>query len=844
MLFWVIALATVTGGYAQDSLRWKQLLMEARLTASPQQAIPLAVMALDACEQQGRRADAVECLHYLGVLYQQMQDIPTALRYFLQALKTKESLGDTTNILILHHNLAELYNNWGVFEKSFEHFAQIARKTSDGVVKQSALEGMAQSKLLLGEQETALRYYLELRALQQRLNVPRQEMTTLRQIIKIHKDRGQVPLALQANVECLQLSEVLGDTTEMIVSHNNAGVLYRQEGQLEQALEAFLKAAELENSTYPIEGSNPVTLTNIGILYQNLGDYQQSLAYLFDALAQLKSRKPLDLPMLANVNNLIAIIYLTINDYNNAYQYNQSAILHARNMPDKELEQICYKTQASIFEQVNNYEDALHYFRLHAGIRDSLRALTMEERELALQKRYSAEQTEKEMSLLIVDREVEALRLRQELLENERLRQEKALQSSLLDKERLERQQTEQALLFAQQELEQEQASQNLLRTQQQLQAEQKDRQIAQLEREQSEQTLRLTQQRLEAEQQGRQLAQGEREKMELDLALQEKDFQLRSEQEKLIRNSIFGVLATALIILLLLYRNNRLRRKANKILGEQKQALETALHDLKQTQSRLVQAEKMASLGELTAGIAHEINNPLNFVTTNAHALKLDLQDIAQLLEEVHGLKENSSSYQTKRILQKVDELDTEFLKEEIKELIESIERGAERTKNIVAGLRIFSRKSVDDQFAAADLHEGLESTLTILGSKLKNRIEVIRDYGNLPPVNCQFDKLNQVFMNIISNAIQAIDGEGTICISTRQLEGQVQIMIEDNGKGMPPEVQHRIFEPFFTTKEVGEGTGLGLSISYGIIDMHNGKIEVQSAVGSGTKFIISLPI
>ena len=186
---------------------------------------------------------------------------------------------------------------------------------------------------------------------------------------------------------------------------------------------------------------------------------------------------------------------------------------------------------------------------------------------------------------------------------------------------------------------------------------------------------------------------------------------------------------------------------------------------------------------------------------------------------------------------------MDTEFLKEEILQLVESIERGTIRTKIIVNGLRTFSRNN-QDEFVKADIHEGLDSTLTILNSKLKNRIKVHKDFGDLPLINCQFDRLNQVFMNIISNAIQAIEGEGHIYIRTRHNNEGVTVAIRDTGSGMSEEVKKRIFEPFYTTKEIGEGTGLGLSISYGIIEQHKGSIDVHSEPGKGTEFLLFLPI
>ena len=811
----------------------------------PEQVIDFADQGLEIAQLSSDKPVADSLFYLVAKAYQQKENIPEALRYYLLSLKIREGQESPAGLMELNLELAELYENWGLPEKAVNHFAKAsseAEKRKDQIAIPFAGEGMARNQLAAGGLEAALKKYKDLNRFYRENDLRVEQVTALRNIIKIEKELKDFEAALSHNEQVLKINKELGDTSEIIVSHNNIGVLRRQMGQLQEALPQFIQAAELEE-IYRQQGSNPITLTNIGILYQNLGDYQNSLRYLFDAEGQLKKQKEWDVPMLANINNLISIIYLTLNDFNNAYQYNQNAIVFAKNLPDKNMEQLCYKTRSSIYENINDYKEALHYYRLHTHILDSLRQDEMTEKESNLYRQFSAEKTEKEMSLLIVDKEVEELKLKQGLLENEQLRQEQELQKNILENERLEREQAEQALQLTQQELANKETEQNLLLTRQRLEAEQKDRQIALLEKEQSEQTLRLTEQRLEAEQKEKEFAQTQQEKAELNLTVQEKDFEIKNQREKLLRNSIMGILFTTLVVLALLYRNTRIRRKANEKLEAQKQELEKALADLKQAQGQLVQSEKMASLGELTAGIAHEINNPLNFVMTNAHALKLNLKDISVLLDEVHKLKTDGTSQQVKTILNKIKELDTEFLKKETNELIESIERGAERTRNIVLGLRVFSRKSLDDAFAPADLHEGIESTLTVLNSKIKNRITVHRDYGRLPLVPCQFDKMNQVFMNILNNAIQAIEGKGGIFIKTKKKNGGVEISIRDTGSGMPEEIRQRVFEPFFTTKEVGKGTGLGLSISYGIVEQHQGNMTVRSGEGKGTEFVLYLP-
>ncbi|MBX2906330.1 MAG: sensor histidine kinase [Taibaiella sp.] len=278
---------------------------------------------------------------------------------------------------------------------------------------------------------------------------------------------------------------------------------------------------------------------------------------------------------------------------------------------------------------------------------------------------------------------------------------------------------------------------------------------------------------------------------------------------------------------------------------------LNKALTDLKEAETQLVESEKMASLGQLTAGIAHEINNPINFVTSNIKPLNRDVQIVLDALAEIEtvGLSNSSVEEKAKRISALKDEIDFDYLKEEIAQLLKGISEGANRTEEIVKGLRIFSRLDEDD-LKKADLNEGLDSTLVIANNLIGMKIKLERKYSGLPLVECYPGKLNQVFLNMFSNAVYAIrkkfgDEEGGILtVSTRCDSDNVYVSIADNGIGMDESTKKRLFEPFFTTKEVGEGTGLGMSIAYNTIHKHNGSINIISEINKGTEFIIKLPL
>jgi PAS domain S-box-containing protein len=275
---------------------------------------------------------------------------------------------------------------------------------------------------------------------------------------------------------------------------------------------------------------------------------------------------------------------------------------------------------------------------------------------------------------------------------------------------------------------------------------------------------------------------------------------------------------------------------------------LNQTIRRLRETQTQLVEAEKMASLGQLTAGIAHEINNPINFISGNIEPLRMNIQDLKNLINELNTIKNLNDLEKIKKL---EEEIQLDVLLKELDSLLEGIEEGARRTKEIVLGLRNFSRLDEHD-LKKANINEGLHSTIVLLRSKLKAcNIDLQENYDLLPYISCYPGKLNQVFMNIISNAIHAVEkakkhengAVGRICITTKDLEKEICICIEDNGIGMSKKVIKRIFEPFFTTKEVGDGTGLGLSITHGIIQQHHGQIKVESEEGKGSIFTILIP-
>ena len=286
-------------------------------------------------------------------------------------------------------------------------------------------------------------------------------------------------------------------------------------------------------------------------------------------------------------------------------------------------------------------------------------------------------------------------------------------------------------------------------------------------------------------------------------------------------------------------------RKRALVALEHEQKEQRILIKKLEDAHHQLLQSEKMASIGQLAAGVAHEINNPIGFVGSNLRTLK---DYIAALLELVSVYEQGDSLMADDTALaQRIRELrravDIDFLREDAPALINESIEGTERVQRIVQDLRDFSRLENPD-WQGADLHAGLEATLNIVSNDVRFKADIVRELGDIPAVECLPFQINQVFLNILLNAAQSITGRGTITLRSGRVTDEVWISITDTGQGIPPERMARIFDPFYTTKPVGQGTGLGLSVSYGIVKKHGGRIDVQSQTGAGTTFTIRLPI
>ncbi len=822
MRLWVFMVLLWMGGLPVWAQQVDSLLSIARNYRAQNQYEPALKAYLKALRLlEDRKLPKADLQIELGDFYYKSRNYTQAIYYYLEGLKGLPKSATSEEINNLHEKLAAAYIEFKKYPEAINYLKK------------------------------SLEYHTRL----QNLNIISERLRTL---VLAASQMGNYEAAKAYNERAVRTARRIGDSCQVAIALNNLAFSLNQLKEYREALENFRRAHQMLLKCQTDTALLVKVMTNIGINYQNMGDphalkilkQAQSLA----AQAKLEDEQ-------AQIDLIVGSIHLQDGNLGTAEQYCRKAIVAFLKSQNYFQLRQAYLLLSEIQQASGDFQAAFESYKQYLQTADTLKGQEKIAQEQAAI--YAdLESKEREIQLILAREEATALELEKSVLTNESKQREIEFLKTrnLLSQVELEKR-----------DLQAKQLANTLQLEKDKYQAAIREREIEKLEKEQL-----VARAEIENERKNRLLQKLENEKLQEE----KKAAQKASEAQRLW--TLLGIIAFVvtlfffLVFLVFYFRdrqknyqiaqtvamlqqknieieaknremtliNSKMSRKNLELelkkdeLEKQKAKLEEAFEVLKRTQSQLVQAAKMASLGQLTAGIAHEINNPINFVSGNINPLRKDLSDIRALLMEVKKGQKTSSE-----LAQLYREYDIDYLLEEIDQLAMGIEEGALRTKEIVAGLRNFSRLD-EDTFKQADINEGINSTLALLRSAMRNKVEIHRDFGELPPVECLPGKLNQVFMNLLTNAIQAIEERGDIFITTKLVEDRVQISIRDTGHGMPPEVVERIFEPFFTTKDVGQGTGLGLSITYGIIQRHNGTIEVHSEPGKGTEFIIRIPI
>ena len=778
----------------------------------------------------------------LARAYKKMEEYAYAIDQYLQIIKVATASGSMAHTRMANAEMGALYEEIQDYPKALEYYQSAYEMADTFTVKRQLLADIAHCYTQMKAYPQAIARYQDLLTLSN--DDAEATLYILRQLVTLYQQTQQPAAALRVNQQMLTIYRKKGDIQAIASIQNNIGYSYSRLQQYDSALQYFQQTLFLDNQLQEGQDLRASSLINMGITYQNMGEVDKAVSVLQEALAIKEQQNKYN--DIASIHDMIANIYLLRNDYYNAIVFSEASVKIAGNVTDTEVLLKIYHTYSELSKELNDFENALTYAKKYIYLSDSLQQAEMRKTDALAKKIEQIEKQEEAFKFKLADEELKALELQRRELElekqkqeNEVLIREKQLQEAELRRQALEKERTLQALQLAEQSLESERNAAEISdlrkeRELQELRANERQSQIVILENQRNIQKLKIDQQ---AQEQSNLRIINVLTGIILLLILAGLVYTKRSYQKLSRQKEEIEVI------------NHELQQKSEEIATQRDaiehsfEALEKTHQQLKDAQSKLIASEKMASLGQLTAGIAHEINNPINFVSSNISPLKMNIEEVKNIIQLIRNLSSSANIHEDLAKLETaINRADLYTILEENDLLLDGIEEGARRTKEIVAGLRNFSRVN-EDEWKMADVNEGILTTLTLLQNECKNKINVHKQLNPLPLIECQPGKLNQVFMNLFTNAIQAIDESGDIYVSTHESGDEIQIEIKDTGSGIPAEIRDRIFEPFFTTKDVGKGTGLGLAISYGIIEKHHGQISVESQPGQGTTFVILLP-
>ena len=825
------------------------------------QAIEYSEKGLDQSLELGDDLLILNFRSILGNSYLSLKKHKEAASQFLRIAIVAEQENNLETVANGYFALGNTYSDMGAFKnaaanyiKAHDYFEQ----AGDNAGRQDALEGVAYNYFFANDWNNAAKYFDRLLAISG--SNARASLTANQKLAEIFQEMNQPNRSIP---HLVAVYDILKANKKRVESAALANELCK----LMLDINDYSKAIKYGKEAISLNGSDPAYTMNVGAVYLAQDDFSSADKYFNDALNLAIVNN--DESVKAEIYNLKGELSFAQKDYAAASNsLARAEELATGNMTDVLL--VNYELTTEVAGKAGDNAKQNSYSAKLSDLRNQIEKAEAREMSQIASADKIATNYDKQLRLEITNELSQLLAARKTELESEKKRQ----QRELLSKQRQ---------LAVNEETRAEQENVIL---QQELQAKERQIQISKLQQEtEAEKQAKLEKiKQLEAAEQAKLI-------LEQENKIKAQEIEVAKANRKFL---IIGISATILISLTLMFafyrvnksrkiireqnlnlesqqktiqkRNLQLKRssehlqKSNNMLKNAQKNLENALmeeqkmrsrledtnKELKDTQVQLIHAEKMSSLGQLTAGIAHEINNPINFVVNSSNIIQMNFEEFKEIFEAMLQIRDNDAS-EIKELVARIDPEEMKESLELVDEMLENLNYGADRVTEIVKGLRTFSRFD-EAEIKIVDLHENLDSSLLILHNKYKDmELEIEKEFAqDLPKIECYPGQLNQVFVNIINNAIDAVDATGKpgkIKIASKNLDAdKITISISDTGGGIPKENLEKIFDPFFTTKDVGKGTGLGLSISHSIIEQHSGNIKVNSEIGKGTEFVITL--
>jgi signal transduction histidine kinase/Tfp pilus assembly protein PilF len=750
-----------------------------------QKSIEAWEQSIEVAEKSGNQYLKATIFNNFGSFLDEKTNFSKALETFEKSLELRTQIGDKKGMAATLNNMGIVYKKLGDIALSLEYYEkslQIKEQLNDTKGVAGSLNNIGVIYKSQGDIPRALDYYIRSAHAFEKINDAKGMASAYNNIGILYKHLDDIPRALDYYMKSLKARESVGDKRGLMAIYINTALIYKSQNENKTALEYLEKSLQISEEIGDKMGISSA-LSNLGTIYHDQGDMAKALDY---TIRSLEIRKTInDKQGLAYSLHNMGSIYFDLKQFDKARSYTESSYKVSKELKFPKNIEGAATLLHKIYSVQGNYKKAYDFLNEAIEMQDSLSSKETKEEADKLHWKYQYDKKALADSLQhtkIIEVKNLELQKKQEVSKKQQI-----IILSL-------------AVVFV---------------------------------------------------------------LLIILAALIYRSFQIKlnssriiSEKNEMLRQALEEIKATSDE----LYEKNKILEESQAEIQKQRNELvdlNNALQktnkdvqfqneELIRTQKQLVLSEKMASIGVLTAGIAHEINNPVNFVYAGVNSALRDILDISQVLKLIRDVEKESPNPAEflNKILSAKKEFDFDDAYAALMQTLGDMKLGAQRIAEIVQGLRDFSRTD-KDEFGVADINKVIEIVLTLMKNKYKNRVDIIRNFDEgMPEIMCKPGKVNQVFMNLVSNAIDAIGDTGTITITTGVVGNDCKISIKDTGKGMRQEILSKIFDPFYTTKEVGEGTGLGLSISYGIVQEHKGCIEVYTKEGEGSEFVVYLPI